>query len=157
MNNRTMKNPARLLLFAATLAAASALPARAAQVDKSVPFQLDGWIALDSTDGPLTLHRVRLAHASEGIKSKFMRPNNTEYVQDVQIQLEFTNAASHDWKARLDIAWLDADGKVIDGYLDTENLDDGSHHDLQTVTLSTLKYGIAHARTLRVRIEYFPE
>src|SRR5436190_24217045 len=145
-----MKHIARLV--AAVLMAGAALPAFAGQVDNAVPVQLDGWVAIDSTGGPVTLHRIRLARESEGIKSQITRPHNTEYVQDVQIQLEFTNNASRDWKARLDIQWLDADGKVIDGYNDSENLDDGSHHDLQTVTLSTLKYGLARAQHLTVHI-----
>jgi hypothetical protein len=151
-----MKRLASALLLAAALVAVAS-PARAGQVDKKAPFALDTWVALDSTDGPVTLHRVRLAKEEASFKSRIMRPNNSEYLEDVQIQLEFTNTASHDWKARIEFRWLDADGKVIDGYNSSENLDDGKRHDQQTVTLSTLKYGLEHARTLEIHIAYEPD
>ena len=86
-----------------------------------------------------------------------MRPGNDEYLADVQVQLEFTNDATRDWEASLRIEWLDAAGHVVDGYRDTEELDSDSRHDVQTVTLSTLRYGLERASKLRVRIEFHPE
>ncbi len=74
----------------------------------------------------------------------------------MQIQVEFSNEASKDWEMRLKVEWLDGDGRVIDGYDDTENLDSDSRYDQQTVTLSTLRYGLERARQLRVRISYYP-
>jgi hypothetical protein len=141
---------------AALLALALAAPAAAGEVDKTVSFALDQWIPLDSTDGPLTLHRIRLARHGSEVKSRLMRPGNSQYLEDVQIQVEFSNAASKDWEMRLDVEWLDGDGRVIDGYDDTENLDSDSHFDQQTVTLSTLRYGLERARKLHVRITYYP-
>src|SRR5262249_51654408 len=129
----------------------------AGQIDKTAPFQLDGWVDLNSTDGPVTLHRIRLERQGESVKSRIMRPANSEYLEDVRIQLEFTNTASHDWKVQMVFEWLDADGKVIDGCNNTENLDGGSHHEEQTVTLSTLKYGIERAKALKIHLEYYPD
>ncbi len=85
-----------------------------------MPFRLDQWIDLAASDGPVTLHRIRVARQGAGAKSKFLRPGNSEYLEDVQVQLEFSNDATRDWEARLDIEWLDADGAAIDGYNDKE-------------------------------------
>ena len=49
-----------LALAGVALILASASPADAGSVSKSVPFQLDEWIELDATDGPVTLHRIRI-------------------------------------------------------------------------------------------------
>ncbi len=131
--------------------------AAAGEVEKSVPFELDRWVELGATDGPVTLHRLRVARQAAGAKSKLVRPGNSQYLADVQIQLEFTNDATRDWEARLEVEWLDADGAVIDGYGDSENLDSESRHDEQTVTLSTLRYGLERARTLKIRIRFQPD
>ena len=68
-----------------------------------------------------------------------------------------SNDATRDWQARLDIEWLDAGGTAIDGYNDRESLDSESRHDEQTVTLSTLRYGLERAKTLKIRIEFEPD
>lgn len=128
------------------------LPLPAAAVEKSAPFALDQWIELKSTDGPVTLHRVRLASQGGITKSKLMRPGSAGYLADVQIQLEFTNEATDDWKAAIRFEWLDAAGAVIDGYVGTENLDSEARFEQQTVTLSTLRYGLEKAKTVRFEI-----
>lgn len=148
--------PARALLLSVLLA----LPADvllAGEIDKSVPFQLEEWTEFHAVDGALTLHRVRLARQAGMTKSKLFRPGQGHYLEDVQIQLEFSNESTQDWEAHLKIEWLDADGVVIDGYDGTENLDDGARRDVQTVTLSTLKYGVARAETLRFSISFDPD
>lgn len=146
-----------LTYFVALALACVALPLAAGEVDKDVPLALDQWIELNATDGPVTLHRIRLAKHGGFTKSKLLRPGNSEYLEDVQIQLDYTNDASRDWEARLKVEWLDAAGEVIDGYNDSENLDGGSRHDEQTVTLSTLKYGLAKAKKLRIDIDFHPD
>ena len=141
-----------LILAAATFAA---LPAHAAEVEKTVPFAFDQWTALDSTDGPVTLHRIRIIRQKGGFtKSAFLRPGNDEYLETVQIQLEYSNSGKDDWKAKLDIAWLDDHGTIIDGYNDADSLDDDESHTNDTVTLSTLKYGIAQAKKLHIKIRF---
>ena len=60
-------------------------------------------------------------------------------------------------EARLDVVWSDGSGNVIDGYHDSENLDNDSRHDQQTVTLSTLRYGLERARKLKLRIRFDPD
>ena len=152
-----MKVTTPALLLAAVLAVGAAAPGAPGQVDRKVPFQVDAWTTLDSTDGPLTLHRIRLAREHESMKSKIMRPNNSEFLQDVRIEIEFSNTASHDWKARIEYRWLDADGKPIDGYNNSENLDSDSRHELQTITLSTLRYGLEKAKTVEIHITYEPD
>jgi hypothetical protein len=144
-----------------TLALAAALGSSAAAlagtVEKTVPFALDQWIELASTDGPVTLHRLRLVRQGGVTKSTFMRPGNNKYLADVQIQLEFTNDSTNDWEARFEVEWVDGDGKVIDGYEGDEGLDSEQRHEQQTVTLSTLKYGIDKAKKLKIRITTNPD
>jgi len=135
----------------------AAAPAAAGEVDKSVSFEIGRWIELGATDGPVTLHRVRLARQGVSAKSRIMRPGNSEYLEDVQIQLEFSNDATRDWEAHLRIKWLDADGVAIDGYNDTETLGSEERHEEQTVTLSTLRYGLERAKKLELRIEFEPD
>ena len=138
--------------------ALAAAPLAAGEVQKNVPFALDQWVELGASDGPVTLHRVRLVrHSGSATKSGFMRPGNAEFLEDVQIQLEFSNAASNDWEARVHFVWQDAEGQPIDGYDDSENLDSDSRNDQQTVTLSTLRYGLARAKKLDIRISFQPD
>lgn len=151
-----MRSATRLAAAALALALAAS-PALAGEIEKKVPFELDRWIDLGASDGPVTLHRIRLARQGRGAKSKLMRPGNSEYLEDVRIELEFTNDATRDWEARLRLVWKDAQGEVIDGYSDTEGLDDKSRHDVQTVTLSTLRYGLERARSLELRIDFYPD
>ncbi len=146
--------PLRLALAAVLLLP---LATFAGTVEKNVPFKLDQWIELASTDGPVTLHRVRIVRQGGVTKSSFMRPGNNKYLADVQIQLEFTNDSTNDWEARFAIEWLDGDGKVVDGYEGDEGLDSEKRHEQQTVTLSTLKYGIDKAKKLVIRIDTNPD
>lgn len=148
---------AALAMLSLVLPFVGAGAAAAGEVEKRVAFQLDQWVDLQASDGPVTLHRLRVARQSAGAKSMFVRPGNTQYLKDVQIQLEYTNDATRDWEAQLEIEWLDADGVAIDGYRDEENLDSESRHDEQTVTLSTLRYGLDRARTLRIRVVFQPD
>lgn len=148
----------RLLpLIAVVALLAWTLPVSAGEVEKNVNFTLDEWIDLNSTDGPVTLHRIRIAKQSGVTKSKFLRPGNNEHLQDVQIQVEFTNDSSKDWEMRVNVEWSDGSGHVIDGYNDTESLDSDSRHDDQTVTLSTLKYGLEKAKKLKINIKFYPD
>ena len=138
--------------------ALSASPSAAGEVTKNAPFALDQWVELGATDGPVTLHRIRLARQTgSATKSGFLRPGNAEFLEDVQIQLEFSNVGSNDWEARIHFVWKDADGQTIDGYDDSENLDSDSRHDQQTVTLSTLRYGLGRAKQLEIRIGFDPD
>lgn len=148
---------AALAILSLVLPLAGAGAVAAGEVEKNVAFQLDQWVDLQASDGPVTLHRLRVARQGAGAKSMFVRPGNTQYLKDVQIQLEYTNDSTRDWEAQLEIEWLDADGVAIDGYRDQENLDSESRHDEQTVTLSTLRYGLDRARTLRIRVGFQPD
>jgi hypothetical protein len=134
-----------------------AAAAPAAAVEKTVPFALDQWIELKTTEGPVTLHRIRLASQSGVTKSKIFRPGGSSYTADVQIQLEFSNDATADYEARIRFEWLDASGAVIDGFEGGEGLDSEARFEQQTVTLSTLRYGLDRAKSLRFSISVSPE
>lgn len=147
----------RSLACAAALALLLPVASSAGTAEKAVTLKMGEWVELAATDGPVTLHRIRLVQEGGFTKSKFMRPGNSQYLTDVQIQFEFTNDSTSDWEARFDLEWLDADGKAIDGYRGEEGLDSEKRHEEQTVTLSTLKYGLDRAKKLRVRIDFQPD
>src|SRR4029453_360704 len=67
--------------------------AQAGVFETKVPFAFDQWFDVASTDGPASLHRIRIVREKASAKSRIMRPGNSEYLQDVQIQLEYTNDA----------------------------------------------------------------
>jgi hypothetical protein len=143
-----------LLLGLATLPRAAA----AGDVSKDVPFAVDQWIELDVTDGPVTLHRIRLRHVSGGFtKSKLFRPGNDEFLETVQIQLDYSNSSTKDWEVHLNVRWIDSTGATIDGYIDDEDLDDSETHGDATATLSTLRYGLDRAARLLVDLHFDTE
>lgn len=151
----------RSIAIAVGLAALGALalnaPAAAGTVSKKVKFELGKWYDLGVTDGPATLHRIRVERMGESVKSHLMRPGNSEYTKDVRIELEYSNTATRDWNVAMHVHLLDDDGTVIDGYNDSETLDDSSSNDLVTVTLSTLQYGLDHAKTLSIELTFGPD
>jgi hypothetical protein len=145
----------RALTALTLLVAASAMAGDA--LDKSVAFELGKWIELERTEGPVVLHRLRVVEQTGTItKSSIFRPTGSEYLKTVQIQVEYSNSATKDLALWMQVEWVDADGKVIDGYRDDENLDDREVHDLVTITLSTLKYGLERAKDLKIHLEVKP-
>jgi len=148
------------MLTTVLLAAAVAVPAGAGQwkFEKEVPFELGKWVEVSAEDGPVKLHRIRVVEYQGRVgKAEFFRPFSSEYMKTVQVQLEYSNSATKDWKARIYIEWLDADGTVIDGYNDEENLDDSENHDVATVTQATLKYGLDRAKKFKIRLDIHPD
>ena len=142
-----------ILLLIAVAAIVMPQATQAGEVNTTVNFALDKWYDLNVTEGPVTLHRIRIAKQSGPLnKSVFARPGNDEFLETIQIQLEYSNDSKDDWEAYIDLALLDADGNAIDGYKDEEGLGDGERHDQATVTLSTLKYGMARAKKMRLAI-----
>jgi hypothetical protein len=75
----------------------------------------------------------------------------------VQIQIEYSNSSTTDWQVDANIAWLDADDKVIDGYKGDEDLDEGGSHEVATMLFATLKYGLDQARRLRIGLTIGPD
>lgn len=137
---------------------AVALTATAETVNKTFSFDLDKWYDVGVSEGPVTIHRVRVARQGGLVtKSKIFRPGNSEYLDSVQIQIEYSNTATRDWKADLRIVWTDDKDLVIDGYNGTEQLDERESFQHATVSLSTFKYGLEKARRLRVEIILKPE
>ena len=82
----------------------------------------------------------------------FVRPGNQKYLDTIQFQLEYSNDATADWEAHVDLALLDADGVAIDGYEGDEGLGEKESHEEDTITISTLKYGLERAKTMRLKI-----
>jgi hypothetical protein len=137
-----------------------AAPARGGEFTRTVPFAVDQWIDIGLDDGAVKIYRIRVARQTTGLKnfkSVVARPTNAEFMQDVQIQIEFSNSASRDWQVKANIAWLDGSDRVIDGYKGSESLDEESKHDLVTMLFPTLKYGLEVARKLRIELEVEPD
>jgi len=132
-----------------------AVPVCAGELSKTWSFELDKWYDLNVTDGPVTLHKLRIEKQSGGLtKSKLFRPTNSDNLQTIQIQIEYSNSSRNDWEAHLDIKWVDSAGVLIDGYRDEEGINDDESYERMTVTLSTLKYGLKKAKKLKVSIKF---
>jgi hypothetical protein len=133
--------------------------AEAAGFERTVPFALDQWIGIELKEGPVTIHRVRVERKGglKGFKSTVSRPGNSQFLQDVQIQIEYSNTSTADWQVRGRIVWLDAADKTIDGYEGTEDLDEEESHDVATMLFSTLRYGLDQARKLHIALEVVPD
>lgn len=147
-----------LVVFVVTaLTLLTTIPAGAGEVTRSFDFELDTWNDVDSVDGPVTLHRVRLDRKEERIsKTLLSRPHNQEYLDVIRITLEYTNEASAAWKARLEIRWLDAEGRIIDGFGANEKLNKKAAKQVVRVSVPTLKYGVEVAKTLEVMVHFQP-
>ena len=133
-----------------------AVPASADVVEKTFPFKLDEWFDIDYEDGPLAIHRVRVKTMKGNFKSKVFRPgvDKDPMLQDVQVQVEYSNDMSRDIEAHLEIFWVDSKGRRIDGYDGTEDMDEEERHELMTSIRSTLVYGLDVAKKLKVKITF---
>ena len=141
--------------LALTLLAAA--PAAAGEVTKTFDFELDAWHEIDAVDGPVKLHRIRLDRKQDRFtKSVLSRPYNQELLDVIRITLEYTNEATSGWKARLDIRWLDGEGRVIDGFGANEKLAKKAARQVVKVSVPTLKYGVERAETLEVKVLFQP-
>lgn len=131
-----------------------ALPAQAEKIELEFPFELDEWFDIDHEDGPITIHRVRV-ESKANVKSRIFRPGirGDSMIQDVQIQIEYTNRSARDVECELEVFWLDAEGRPIDGYAGEEDMNE-EETDQMTAQRSTLIYGLEVAKTLSVKIEY---
>lgn len=154
-----MRRSRALTLAALAATAALALPAHAAPFQKTVPFVLDEWSEIGLQDGPVTVHRLRVERKSgiKGFKSTLSRPGNSQFLQDVQIQIEYSNTSTTDWKVKAKVVWLDGADKLIDGYEGGQDLDEQKSHELATVLFSTLRYGLDQARRLRIELQVAPD
>jgi hypothetical protein len=129
-------------------------------VDQVFAFETDKWLSLGDTPAgaPAVLHRIQVTRQSGGFgKSTLLRPGNSDFLAPIEFRIEYSNAASHDWKAKLRVTLLDEAGHEIDGYSGTENLDEGERHQLLNIKIATLKYGLEKAKKLRVSAELRPE
>ena len=146
-----------LALAASLLVSSLALPASAGDFSKTYTFELDKWYELNSTDGPVTLHRVRLEKSGGGFTKLARMGGSSEYSAAIELQLEYTNESTNDWDADVVVEWLDGKGEAIDGFRTEINLDEEDRHELKKSTLTTLRYGLDQARKVRIEIRTNPE
>ena len=129
----------------------------AAEVVKTYDFAVDEWQEIGETDGPVTLHRIRIDRKEGRLtKSTISRPYNQSYLEPVRFQLEYSNGSSKKWRARVTVRWLDEEGRIIDGFSANESMDKKSSHKVAQASVSTLKYGIERAKTLEVEVRFEP-
>src|SRR4051812_83653 len=115
----------RLCALAILAVAALAAPAAAqTAVDKTLPFEVDKWYDLGVKEGPITLHRLHLERQGGVPLKARVAGEADEFRVPVKVELEYSNAASTDWKAVMRITWLDEQGIVIDGYNATVSVDE---------------------------------
>lgn len=149
----------RLFALAAVVALVALLApsgAQAGEVDRSFPFELDRWFDLDVTDGPVTLHRIRVVEKTSGItKSSILRVGGSSpFATTVVIELEYSNDSPRDWEAKVLAQWVDGQGRAIDGYDGDETLGEDERNEDTTMTISTIKYGLEVAREFEVKISF---
>jgi|CXWL01.1.fsa_nt_gi hypothetical protein len=146
-----------LLALAAPLLLVNAAPAAAVVFEKEVPFVLGEWVDVSLTDGDVTIYRLKIDREGSML-DKAMRPGRSaDFAQHVDLKIEYTNAAKKDWKAKVRAVWADADGLTIDGFDGSENLDHEESHEIGKSSLSTIKYGLDRAKTLKLRVELQPD
>jgi len=144
-----------LTMLAATVLAA---PASAqTSVDRTVPFELDKWFELNVKEGPITLHRIRLERVGGGGLKARVTGGEDEYRVAVKVELEYSNAASSDWRGVFRISWVDEAGETIDGYNGSHELEEKKDFIRTGGTVTTLRYGLAHARRLRLLLNVKPD
>ncbi len=146
-----------LLALTAALALVFPVTASAAEVTRTFDFSLEDWHEIEATDGLVTLHRLRLERKEGRVtKAAICRPYNSEYLETIQIQLEYTNGSSQNWDSRIETRWLDEEGRVIDGFSANEGLDKKSARKVARMSVPTSKYGLERAKTLEVTIHFKP-
>ena len=105
--------------------------------------------------GDYLLALIRDAKGS--IKSRIARPSNSRYLEDVRLEIEYSNDASRDWELTVRGEWTDARGEAIDGVDQTESLDDGKRFESVTITFPTLRYGLDHGTKLKLELFFTPD
>lgn len=130
-----------------------AAPATADTIEREFPFELDTWFDIDYKDGDISVKRVRVKSLKGNFKSTIFRPGKTEFVTDVQVQVDYSNRGNNDVEADLDIVWVDSQGREIDGYRGEEDMDEGENDEM-TAAISTSIYGLEVAKKLIVKIDF---
>jgi len=149
------RTPWMLTLLAATVL--SAPVSAQTSVDKTLPFELDKWYELNVKEGPITLHRIRLERGvGGGLKSR-VTGGEDEYRAPLKVELEYSNAASSDWRVVFRISWTDDSGEAIDGYNGSHQLSEKKDFERTGGTVMTLRYGLARARKLRLLLNIKPD
>ena len=147
----------RSILAAVLLVAAGVGVASGEEVVKTYEFAVDEWFEIGSSDGPVTLHRIRIDRKEDRLtKSMLARPYNQQYLEPIRFQLEYTNGSSEKWRARITVRWLDEEGRIIDAFSANEVMAKKSAHKVAQASVSTLKYGLERAATLEVEVRFEP-
>lgn len=127
------------------------------EIEKTYSFALDEWHAVELEDGPLTVYRMHIDRKEGRVtKASIIRPYNSEFLDTLRVQLEYTNESSNAWKARVTLRWLDADGQVIDGFSANEKLASKKARGIVSFSVPTLRYGLEQAETLEMTIHVQP-
>lgn len=142
--------------FAVVALAALAVPAEAqTSVNRTVDFEFDRWYDLNVKEGPVTLHRLRLEREGSGLRDKIA--GGGEFKVGVKVQLEYSNEASRDWDASFHVVWMDDSGEPIDGYTSTEELEENKKFERAGGSVTTVKYGLARAKKLKIVVNVKPD
>jgi len=155
---RRLSTPIAILALCLALTPFLLPPAHAGEVSRTFSFEVGKWYELGATDGPVTLHRIRVKEDTGFTKTNIFRPGKANpYATTVVIELEYSNSSSRDWEADIVAHWVDSQGRPIDGYDGEEGLGEDENHEGATMTISTLKYGLEMAKKLVVEIEFNPD
>lgn len=123
---------------------------------REVPLKLGSWVTLEVSEPPVTLHRWILDKHPGPVPQKdwYFDPS---YHQLLFFQVEFSNPTGQDYNLHYLVELVDGKGAVIDGFKGVLELDDGKVHALVHAVFPTSRYGLTHARKVRVRFTVVPD
>jgi hypothetical protein len=131
---------------------------RAQVINAALPaFELEKWIDVNKTDGPITIHRIRVSEDQAGIRSKSAEMAlNRAYVQRIAVQIEYTNESSRRYKSHIAVNMADANGEAVDGFSDDEGLEPNKSRGLVTRSFPASKYGLQRVTRIDLEIKLTP-
>jgi hypothetical protein len=124
---------------------------------KTVPFEL----GRSGTNAPTSkkADHASLATGREPLERAALQTalSEDEYRVPVKAELEYSNAASSDWRVAFRISWVDESGESIDGYNGSHQLSEKKDFERASGTVTTLRYGLARAKKLRLLLSIKPD
>ena len=134
-----------------------AVALQAEVISAAFDFELERWMDIEQTDGPVTIHRVRVTTQRTGFRSWGAETAlNRDYMQRLGVQLEFTNESTRKYKSYIEVRLLDANGEAVDGFGDEEGLDANRARNIVERSFPASKYGLKRVERLEIEIELNP-
>jgi hypothetical protein len=155
-----MRRPSRLVVtgICALLLAWAGGALRAQVIAASFDnVELEKWLDVNKTDGPITIHRLRISTQQTGFRSWGTESYlNRDYLQRLGVQLEYTNDGVRRYKSYITVRLVDGSGEAIDGFGDEEGLESHRARGLVERSFPASKYGLKRMKRLELEIKLNP-